>query len=372
MHWPTAVAISPLDNSLHILDSNMVLRLTQNGRLVRVAGYPQHCPRKTHVTSLLLSEEDVGFKRATEVFLRAPQHIAFAANGDLYIVDSDRKEVNQVLVVTTDGLLHHFAGASTKCNCTALDPTCRCAEGKEDLASKTMLRNPSSVTILPDDVVCVTDMDNLRLVAFSSVLPSADEVGNYRVVSPYSQELYIFNRFGKHIATRNLVTDQLVYNFTYDFASSHGKLIKVTDSDGKSLTVVRDYMTQAKEIVTPSGRRCKIEVDHMVQLAHFVVADDSSTSLKFEYLSSSELLYYKETSSNTTYIYEYDESGRVTEVVYPSGETTIVASDVSDSGAVYSVHAGHAADSLTLITNQNELTALHGKWLDLCVLRYGS
>jgi YD repeat-containing protein len=136
---------------------------------------------------------------------------------------------------------------------------------------------------------------------------------------------------------------------------------------GKSLTVVRDYMTQAKEIVMPNGRRCKIEVDHMVQLEHFVVADDSSTSLKFEYLSSSELLYYKETSSNTTYIYEYDESGRVTEVVYPSGETTIVASDVSNSGAVCSVHACHAADSLTLITNHNELTALHGKWLDMCV-----
>lgn len=329
---------------------------------MRVAGYPLHCPRKNHTTTSLLSEEEMGPKQATDVYLRSPQHIAFASNGDLYIVDSDRNDVNQILVVSSDGTLQNFAGAPAKCDCSS--ENCRCVESREELASKVLLYNPSAVTVTPDNIVHVADMGNLRLLSFLSVLPSADEFGNFRVPSPHTHEQYIFNRYGQHISTRHIITEQYVYNFTYDVPSYYGKLIRVTDGDGHVLRVTRDYMTQAKEVITPYGQHCKITIDNLGQLESFTMADDNG-SVKFTYLGSTGLLESKETSGNSAYIYEYDDNGRVAGVVHPSGETAMVVSDVSGAGAVYDVRGGHPADSAAVITNRNELTMLHGKWLGL-------
>ena len=338
----------------------MVLKLTPNGRLVRIAGYPLHCLRKNHTTTSLLSEDELGPKQAVEVYLRSPQHIAFAPNGDLYIVDSDRNEVNQVLVVSSDGTLQNFAGAASKCNCAA--ESCRCIENKEELASKVLLHNPTSVTVTPDNVVHVADMGNLRLLSFLSVLPSVDEF-HFRVPSPHTHEQYIFNRYGQHVATRNIITDQYVYNFTYNVNSYYGKLTKVADSDGHVVTIRRDYTTHAKEIITASGQHCKLTIDNTGQLESFVSSDNSSA--KFNYLSNTGLLESKETSANVAYIYEYDENGRVSEVVHSSGETMMVVSDVSSAGAVYDIRNERASDTIAMITNRNELTMLHGKWLSL-------
>lgn len=44
LKWPTALAINPLDNSLHILDHSIVLKLTADFKLVTVAGRPIYCP----------------------------------------------------------------------------------------------------------------------------------------------------------------------------------------------------------------------------------------------------------------------------------------------------------------------------------------
>ena len=43
LRWPTQLSISPIDNSLHILDDHMVLKLTQDKRLRVIAGRPSHC-----------------------------------------------------------------------------------------------------------------------------------------------------------------------------------------------------------------------------------------------------------------------------------------------------------------------------------------
>ena len=44
LKWPTALAINPLDDSLHILDGSIVLKLTSDFKLVTVAGRPVYCP----------------------------------------------------------------------------------------------------------------------------------------------------------------------------------------------------------------------------------------------------------------------------------------------------------------------------------------
>ena len=52
-----------------------------------------------------------------QVILYTPQHISFAQNGYLYIVESDGKMTNQIREVSTDGTISHYVGAKSKCNC---------------------------------------------------------------------------------------------------------------------------------------------------------------------------------------------------------------------------------------------------------------
>ena len=44
LNWPSELAISPLDGTLHFIDDNVVLKLTSDMRLTVVAGRPLHCP----------------------------------------------------------------------------------------------------------------------------------------------------------------------------------------------------------------------------------------------------------------------------------------------------------------------------------------
>lgn len=48
LRWPTQLAISPLDQALHILDDHMILKVTTDKRVVIVAGRPSHCPSYNH------------------------------------------------------------------------------------------------------------------------------------------------------------------------------------------------------------------------------------------------------------------------------------------------------------------------------------
>ncbi|TNM98905.1 hypothetical protein fugu_013469 [Takifugu bimaculatus] len=44
LEWPTDLAVSPMDNTLYVLDNNIVLRITEYGQVSIAAGRPSHCP----------------------------------------------------------------------------------------------------------------------------------------------------------------------------------------------------------------------------------------------------------------------------------------------------------------------------------------
>jgi hypothetical protein len=118
LNWPTEMAVSPLDGSLHFIDDNVVLKLTNDGRVKVVAGRPLHCPPKARRHQ----SDDL----ANGASLVDPQSLSFAPNGDLYIAESDSQRINRIRKVTTDGKISTVAGKDSKCNC--LDAGCACFE----------------------------------------------------------------------------------------------------------------------------------------------------------------------------------------------------------------------------------------------------
>ncbi|GIY38869.1 teneurin-m [Caerostris extrusa] len=166
LRWPTELSINPLDGSLHILDDHLVLRVTPDNRLKVVVGRPLQCPSDPREKSDL----------ATDVYLESPQGIAFAPNGDLYIAE----------------------------NC--LEEACSCFDEEHVLAATTKLSTISSITVSPNGLLHICDQGNLRIRSVTASLPQLNDLSEYNIYSPESQEIYVFNRHGQHIATRNTIS----------------------------------------------------------------------------------------------------------------------------------------------------------------------
>ena len=89
-----------------------------------------------------------------------------------------------------------------------------------------VLSNPTAVTITPDGSVHIADMGNLRVHSVVASTPLSDG-GGYELLYPQSNELYVFNRYGHHVSTKDIVTGRTKYNFTYSVNSYYGRLMKV-------------------------------------------------------------------------------------------------------------------------------------------------
>lgn len=89
---------------------------------------------------------------------------------------------------------------------------------------------------------------SFRVRAVSASIPTETDEREYEVYSPETQELYVFNRFGQHIATKNILTGEVSYSFTYSVNTSSGKLSTITDTAGNKVFLLRDYSSQVSRI----------------------------------------------------------------------------------------------------------------------------
>lgn len=324
LRWPTELAINPLDNSLHIIDDHMVLHLAPDGRVKVVAGRPLHCasPSSSFDTEL-----------ATHATLVMPQSIAFGPSGNLYIAESDSQRINRVRVIGTDGKISPYAGAESKCNC--LERGCDCFEADHYLASTSKFNTISAVAVSPDGVVHIGDQANYRIRSVMASIPDASGAREYEIYSPDTQEIYVFNRFGQHVATKNILTGEMVYQFTYNVNTSNGKLSTVTDAAGNKVFLLRDYSSQVNSIENTKGQKCRLRMSRMKMLHELSTPDNYNVT--FDYHGPTGLLKTKLDSTGRSYVYNYDEFGRLTTAVTPTGKVISLTFDLSLKGAIVKV-----------------------------------
>ena len=234
LHWPLSLAVSPVDNTLHVLDNNVVLKVTSDNKVVVMAGRLLHCPLRHADAGLLGGGDCVSGCPAVDAVLESPQHVSFGPDGQLYVVESGAAAaVGRVRAVDTDGLIRAYVGGdggaeAGGCECRA-GPTAACTcDDHDGLATRMTLASPTAVTVTPDDVVHVADMGSLRVHSVVPPVPAADSrTGRYEVLDASSGLAYTFNRYGQHVSTTDLVTQRVVYNFTYSVNSYYGRLMKV-------------------------------------------------------------------------------------------------------------------------------------------------
>jgi hypothetical protein len=265
LNWPSELAISPLDGTLHFIDDNVVLKLTSDKRLTVVAGRPLHCPPPRRASDL-----------ATDSGLVEPQSLAFAPNGDLYIAESDSQRTNRVRKVTTDGRIKLVAGREAACNC--LDAACPCYDPDHFLASNVHFSAISAITVTPDSVLTIADQGNYRLRSLASGLPPEEADGVFEVPDAEAGESYMFNKFGQHVITKDLMTRRAKFKMSYTQTTSTGKLAEVTDGRGAKLTVLRDFKGRVNALQTASGLKFDLEMSRVGDLEALTCANPPAKS----------------------------------------------------------------------------------------------
>uniref|UniRef100_A0A182M9Z1 Tenascin-like protein n=1 Tax=Anopheles culicifacies TaxID=139723 RepID=A0A182M9Z1_9DIPT len=341
LRWPTELTINPLDDTLHIIDDHMILRMTPDGRVRVIAGRPMHCATAgasgTGVSTGVSGSVSAALNYDTDLAIHAtlvmPQSIAFAPSGDLYVAESDSQRINRIRVIGTDGKIAPYAGAESKCNC--LERGCDCYEADHYLAISAKFNTISAITVTPDGHVHIADQANYRIRSVISSLPEAGTSKEYEIYAPNSQEIYVFNRFGQHIATKNIMTGETVYSFLYNVNTSNGKLSTVTDAAGNKVFLLRDYTSQVNSIENTKGQKCRLRMTRMKMLHELNTPDNYNVT--FEYHGPTGLLKTKLDSTGRSYVYNYDEFGRLTSAVTPTGKVIDLTFDLSVQGATVKV-----------------------------------
>ncbi|KAM7045529.1 teneurin-1 [Molossus nigricans] len=315
LEWPTDLAVNPMDNSLYVLDNNIVLQISENRRVRIIAGRPIHC-QVPGIDHFLVS------KVAIHSTLESAKAISVSHSGLLFIAETDERKVNRIQQVTTNGEISIMAGAPTDCDCK-IDPNCDCFSGDGGYAKDAKMKAPSSLAVSPDGTLYVADLGNIRIRTISRNQAHLNDVNLYEIASPADQELYQFTINGTHLHTMNLITRDYVYNFTYN---AEGDLGAITSSNGNSVHIRRDAGGMPLWLVVPGGQVYWLTISSNGVLKR-VSAQGYNLAL-MTYPGNTGLLATKSNENGWTTVYEYDPEGHLTNATFPTGEVSSFHSDL--------------------------------------------
>lgn len=201
---------------------------------------------------------------------------------------------------------------------------------------------------------------SLHVLALEHYLPSHDENGEFHIPFPPSSEIYVFNRYGQHVATKDLTSGKTRYSFLYSKNTSFGRLSTVTDASGNKIQFLRDYSNVVSSIENTQDHKSEIQINGIGIMTK--LSEKGRQEIELDYDSNTGLLNSR-SSGGETYIYQYDEFGRVTGMILPSGEIVRITSQLADSqGLTVYVHASvESLFSRERISGEaNELLVLGG------------
>uniref|UniRef100_A0A673WCY5 Teneurin transmembrane protein 2 n=1 Tax=Salmo trutta TaxID=8032 RepID=A0A673WCY5_SALTR len=356
LEWPTDLAVNPMDNSLYVLENNVVLRITENHQVSIIAGRPMHCQVPGIDYSLS--------KLAIHAALESATAIALSYTGVLYIAETDEKKINRVRQVSTNGEMSLLAGATSDCDCKN-DVNCNCFYGDDGYAPDSGLNSPASLAVSPDGTLFIADLNNIRIRAVRANRPgpsasgagSGSMMGQYEVASPQEQELYVFNGDGQHLQTVSLVTGEPLYNFTY---GPDRELAMVVDNCNNTVRVRREGLGQGgssgllRLVLLPENQVVTLGLDPAGGLRS--VSTQGQEVALLGYSESTGLLATKADETGWTTFYQYDSEGRLTNVTYPTGMVTSLHREIERSINI-DIESSSRDDDVTVITNLSSVEA---------------
>ena len=308
-YWPTSLAINPIDNNLYILDENVIYKMTPYNIVEIVMGYPFGCDE--------LNEEKI---------LNNAIDMAFNPDGDLYILENSEK-FKQIRILKSNGELELFIGDNYIKKGYSL------ADAPNELVN---FNNPISIAVHQNKSVYVLDRGDNVLYHIRNSIKRDDYTGKYTIISPETREAFIFNRFGLHMQTIDLLNGNVMYNFTYSGSAFYGKLIGISDQNRPILNIKRDFHGRVESIHTTNAFNIKLKLNNFDMLRSMITNDNRSFS--FNYFGNSGLLSSKTELNDRTTYFVYEKNGKIKELIEPNSFVTNISYSINGSGIVSSIN----------------------------------
>ena len=177
----------------------------------------------------------------------------------------------------------------TECYCDPNDSSEFDNSNAEILLSSNMkFRSISALTMSADGVLNIADQGSYHILSLKHYLPSHNENGEFLIANPLLNEIYVFNRYGQHVATKDLVTGHVRYSFLYSKNTSFGKLSTITDNAGNKVQFLRDYGNVVSSIDSSQSHKLNLKISGLGNLVQ--ISEKSFWKIDFHYDSNNGLL----------------------------------------------------------------------------------
>ncbi|XP_052873882.1 teneurin-a [Anopheles cruzii] len=235
--------------------------------------------------------------------------------------------------------------------------------GETILSSNVRFQSISAIAVAQDGVINVADQGSLRIYALEHYLPQHDANGEFQLPYTPLNELYVFNRYGQHVATRDLSTGKSRYSFLYSKNTSFGKLSTVTDSSGNKIQFLRDYSNVVSSIENGQDYKTELRISASGLLTKVSARSPGGgqgrkVEVLLDYESNSGLLISR-TEGQESFIYQYDDFGRCIKVIAPSGEIVHVRT-MADERSATTTTAARAKQEDLLVSVQGSIQSAFG------------
>lgn len=142
-----------------------------------------------------------------------------------------------------------------------------------------------------------------------------------------TRELFIFNRYGQHVTTKDALSGNIKTTFSYTKNGANGRLTAIIDAKGNKVDFVRDTQQRVSAIETSAGVKSHLTLSRSSgALTH--INSTGGAFIIFDYDPLSRLLVGRTQSDGVTSVYGYDANGRLAQAILPDGERFVLQADV--------------------------------------------
>jgi len=292
-NWPTDIVISPLDETITLIDHGSVLQVTPDKRVVEL-----FC--------------------GVDALNNPPKNLAYTNDGSLIIVD----ESNLIHKLEKNGSVTEIAGSLSFCKRSESGCLISDFDNVVTTASKAKFSHISDITVGPDGALLIADQKKHNIRSIFNFLPRLNLEEKYQVMSPDTGEMYIFTDTGVHQRTNGIFASASSSNLVFIY-NSNNEVLEVQDANMNKIKMIRSkdklISGPVASIVLSSGLEYFLKINKKGDLDQ--VRSPSGFVRQFHYKESSGLIAKKYLDGKMQYLYQYDTSGRLKEKVTPMGRT---------------------------------------------------